>query len=245
MGFLLPVQLAPVEPRGRPGQQRRRQPLLHEPLARPLDRAHAHPHRRRDRRVDPPRAAVRLVGLEQDARVGQLARVGLAARDHALELAPLPRRERDPVPLRHRFAPPLLHPSGTAAGTARQTKADGALAEEARPVLVLPGPPFPPSSAGPRGVRLDDGHALSAERAGQDGEDGRKPTPTPAVVTVAGRRLPYSALSRRVVDQGNMPLWFGYPSPHRPRAPGCSPARRELRPALTWINDAAVRPWYP
>jgi hypothetical protein len=127
MGFLLPVQLAPVEPWGRPGQQRRRQPLLHEPLAHPLDRAHAHPHRRRDRRIDPPRAAFRLVGLEQDARVGQLAGVGLAARDHALELAPLLRRERDPVPLRHRLALPLLQPSGTATGTARQTKADGAL----------------------------------------------------------------------------------------------------------------------
>src|SRR4051812_20261361 len=63
-GFLLPVQLAPVEPRGRPGQQRRRQPLLHEPLPHPPDRAHAPPPRRRDRRIGPPRAAFGLVGLE-------------------------------------------------------------------------------------------------------------------------------------------------------------------------------------
>src|SRR5919202_854098 len=118
----------PILLRGGPGALFFGAPAPARGGARPPDGAHAHPHRRRDRRIGPARAAFGLVGLEQDPRVGQIAGAGLAARDHAPELAPLLHRERDPVPLRHRPAPSLLRSSGTAVETARQTKADGVLA---------------------------------------------------------------------------------------------------------------------
>jgi hypothetical protein len=110
MRLLLAVQLARVEPRGGLGQQRRREPLLDEPLPHPLDGTDAHLQRRGDLLVDTRRPALGRVGLEQDTGVGQLAGVSLAARDQPAEVVALLRRQRDLVPLRHRHRPAGINP---------------------------------------------------------------------------------------------------------------------------------------
>src|SRR3954447_19739547 len=109
LGLLRTVQLARVNAWARPGPQRRLQPLLNKALPHPPNRAHADPYRFGNLRIRPVRSAFGRVRLQQHPRMRQLARVRLAARDHATQHLTLLRRQRHPVPLHHRRLPPPCH----------------------------------------------------------------------------------------------------------------------------------------
>src|SRR5829696_3841120 len=117
MGLLLSIELLRFGGLGPAVDQRRLQPLPGEPLAHPSDRRAAYLQSIGDLGVGPGGfvgSILGLVGLEQDARMGQLARRGVAARDQALQLATLvPAQAHGVVPLpRHREVSSYSLPRG-------------------------------------------------------------------------------------------------------------------------------------
>jgi hypothetical protein len=99
----LTVQFARIEPARRTGAQRRRQPLFDKALANPLDGRHAHPHRLGNLGVDLTRPSLTLIGVKQDASMGQPPCRTLAARDQPLQFPAFVRLQRDLVAFgRHR-----------------------------------------------------------------------------------------------------------------------------------------------
>src|SRR5215204_546851 len=118
MGLLLCIELGGFGGLGPAVDQCRLQPLPGEPLAHPSDRRAAYLQSIGDLGVGPGGGFVgsifALVGLEQDARMGQLARRGVATSDQAFQLAAiLPGQAHGVVPLpRHREASSCSLPRG-------------------------------------------------------------------------------------------------------------------------------------
>src|SRR5215218_1480804 len=118
MGLLLSIELVGFGGLGPAVDQCRLQPLPGEPLAHPSDRRAAYLQSIGDLGGGPGVGFVgsifALVGLEQDARMGQLARRGVATSDQAFQLAAiLPGQAHGVVPLpRHREASSCSLPRG-------------------------------------------------------------------------------------------------------------------------------------
>src|SRR5215204_2961360 len=117
MGLLLSIELLRFGGLGSAVDQCRLQPLPGEPLAHPSDRRAAYLQSIGDLGVRPGGfvgSIFALVGLEQDARMGQLARRGVAASDQAFQLAAiLSGQAHGVVPLpRHREASSCSLPRG-------------------------------------------------------------------------------------------------------------------------------------
>src|SRR5215207_611060 len=118
MGLLLSIELLRFGGLGSAVDQCRFQPLPGEPLAYPSDRRAAYLQSMGDLGVGPGGGFVgsifALVGLEQDARMGQLARRSETTSDQAFQLAAiLPGQAHGVVPLpRHREASSCSLPRG-------------------------------------------------------------------------------------------------------------------------------------
>src|SRR5215217_7036084 len=114
MRLLLSIELARFGGLGPAMDQRRLQSLRNEPLAHPSDRRAADLQSIGDLGVGPGfvGSIFALVGLEQDAHMGQLARRGVAASDQALQPAAIfPGQAHGILPLpRHRDASRCLLP---------------------------------------------------------------------------------------------------------------------------------------
>jgi len=121
--LLRPVQLARINPLARLGQQGCLQPVLDKALAHPLKSAHADPQRFRDRPIRPAWSRLGRIRSQQNPRMGQLASVRLATRNHPIKRVSLLPRQRHPIPLGHPRLPPLS-PLAADQFRSRQNNAD-------------------------------------------------------------------------------------------------------------------------